>query len=50
MFLAGAPVVFQSRFQPTVSRISTESEFIAALDAGKLTLYLRSILKDLGVE
>ena len=49
IFLAGAPVMFQSHFQPMVSHSSTESEFIAASDAGKLTLYLRSIFKYLGV-
>jgi hypothetical protein len=40
IFLAGAPVIFRSRFQPTVLHSSTENEFIAASDAGKLTLYL----------
>ena len=46
---AGAPVVYRSRFQPTISQSSTEAEFIAAAEAGKLTLYLRSLLNDLSI-
>ena len=45
---AGAPVVYRARFQSTVSQFSTEAEFIVAVEAGKLALYLRSILNDLG--
>lgn len=44
--LAGAPVV---RFQPTISQSSTEAEFIAAVEAGKFSFYLRSMLQDLGI-
>jgi len=40
---AGAPVVYRARFQPTVSQSSTEAEFIAAVEAGKLALYIRSL-------
>ena len=47
---AGAPVVYRARFQPSISQSSTEAEFIAAVEAGKLALYLRSILNDLGIE
>ena len=50
LFLAGAPVVYRSRFQPTISLSSTKSEFVAASEAGKLSLYLRSILTQLGLE
>ena len=50
IYLAGTLVIFCSHFQPTVSQISTESKFFAASDAGKLTLYLCSILKDFNVE
>ena len=46
---AGAHVVYRARFQPTVSQSSTEAEFIAAVEAGKLALYLRSLLDDLGI-
>jgi hypothetical protein len=37
------------RVQPTVSLSSTEAEFRAASDAGKMTLYLRSILDELDI-
>ena len=46
---AGTPVVYQSQFQPTVSQSSTEAEFIAAVETGKLSIYLRSMLQDLGI-
>ena len=45
--LVGAPIVYKSRYQPTVSLSSTESEFIAASEAGKLSLYVRSLLDNL---
>ena len=46
--MAGAEVVYKTKFQQTVAMLSTEAEFLAAADAGKYALYLRSILKDLG--
>ena len=46
---AGAPVVYRSRLQPTISQSSIEVEFIAAIKAGKLILYLRSMLNDLDI-
>ena len=42
--------MYKTRFQDTVALSSTEAEFIAACDAGKNCLYLRSILNDLGIE
>ena len=41
--LAGAAIAWKCRVQPTVSLSSTEAEFLAASDAGKMALYLRSI-------
>ena len=38
------PVVYRSRFQPTISQLSTDVEFIAVTEVGKLKLYLRSML------
>jgi hypothetical protein len=49
IFLAGAPVIYKSRMQPTVSLSSTESEFISASEGGKMTLYFRTILNDIGM-
>lgn len=48
-FLGCAPVVYRSCFQPTVSMSSTKVEFITAVEVGKLTLYLRSMLDELSI-
>jgi hypothetical protein len=45
--LAGAVVAYKSKLQPVVATSSTEAEFYAAVIAGKLAKYLRSILSDL---
>eukprot|EP00559_Dactyliosolen_fragilissimus_P005209 CAMPEP_0184859298 /NCGR_PEP_ID=MMETSP0580-20130426/4300_1 /TAXON_ID=1118495 /ORGANISM="Dactyliosolen fragilissimus" /LENGTH=237 /DNA_ID=CAMNT_0027355843 /DNA_START=669 /DNA_END=1379 /DNA_ORIENTATION=+ len=50
LYMAGGPIIYRSRQQPTVSLSSTEAEFIAALDAGRSILYLRSILDDLDID
>ena len=50
LYFAGAPVVYRSCFQTTVSMSSTKAEFLSAAEAGKLTLYLRSMLQDLGID
>ena len=47
--LAGAAIAWKCRVQPTVSLSSTEAEFLAASDAGKMALYLRSILDELDI-
>jgi hypothetical protein len=47
--LAGAPVAYKTQFQDTVATLSTESEFMAAYELGKMLLYVRSILWDLNV-
>ena len=49
MQLAGATVAYKTRLQPTVTMSSTEAEFMAASDAGKISLFVRSILYDLDV-
>ena len=48
--LAGAAIVYKTRFQSTVALSSTKAEFVAASDAGKLALYLHSILDKLGLD
>ena len=50
LFLAGAPVVYCLRFQLKISLSSTESEFIAAANASKISLYLQLIQTQLGLE
>jgi len=47
--LAGGVVAYKTRVQSTVSTSSAEAEFQAASDAGKMALYIRSILDELGV-
>ena len=47
--LAGGTVLYKARFQETIALSSTEAEFIAAVEAGKYILYLRSILQDIGM-
>ena len=47
LFLAGAPISYWYHFQSTISPRSTETEFIAASEARKMTLYIRSILYSL---
>ena len=47
--LAGGPVAYKAWLQATVALSSTESEFISASDCGKVLLYVRSIMWDLGV-
>ena len=50
MKLAGGAIYYKSRFQPTIALSSTEAEFVAATDAGKTILYIRTILEELGLE
>jgi hypothetical protein len=48
IMLAGGVIAYKSKYQQTVALSSTEAEFTAASEAGKTTLYLRSILHELG--
>ena len=47
--LAGAAVYYRTKLQPTVALLSTKAELYAMVEAGKATLYLRSILEELGL-
>ena len=47
--LAGGTIAYKTKLQPTVAQSSTEAEFMGASDFGKIMLYVRSILWDLGV-
>ena len=49
MRLAGGTIAYKTIFQPTVAGSSSEAEFMAAYDAGKMILFDRSILWDLGI-
>ena len=50
MHLAGGAVHYKTRYQQVVAHSSTEAEFVAACDASKIALYLRSILEDIGID
>ncbi len=47
--LAGCTIAYKCKFQPTVAGSSTEAEFMAAYETGKMILFVRSILWDLGI-
>ena len=47
--LAGGTIAYKTKLQATVAQSSTEAEFMGASDFGKMMLYIRSILWDLGI-
>jgi hypothetical protein len=47
--LAGGTIAYKTKFQPTVTLSSTEAEFMAAWDVGRMCLFVRSILWDLDI-
>ena len=47
--LAGGTVAYKARLQPTVAQSSTESEYMEASDGGRMLLFVRSVLWDLGI-
>jgi len=47
--LAGGTIAYKTKFQPTVAGSSTEAEFMAAYDTGKMILFVRSVLWDLNI-
>ena len=50
LMLGGGVILYKTKYQPTVAGSSTEAEFAAASGTGKLVLYVRSILFELGFE
>jgi len=49
IMLAGGVVAYKSKRQEVIALSTTEAEFVAACDAGKVILFFRSILEDLGI-
>lgn len=47
--LAGGTIAYKTKLQPTIAQSSTEAEFMGASDFGKILLYVRSVLWDMGV-
>ena len=50
IMFGGAAVVYKTILQRTIALSSTEAEFYALTEAGKLILYIRFVLADLGIE
>ena len=50
IMFGGAAVVYKTILQRTIALSSTEAEFYALTEAGKLVLYIRHVLKDLNLE
>ena len=48
ILLSGAAVIYKTRYQKTIAMSSTEAGFVSASETGKMILYLRSLLHDLG--
>ena len=49
MFLAGGVVNYKTKIQCDIAHSSTEAEFVAACEAAKMVIYLRSILAEIGI-
>jgi hypothetical protein len=47
--LAGGTVAYKTQFQPTVAGSSNEAEYMSAYYTGKMILFVRSVLWDLGI-
>ena len=47
--LAGGTVLYKSKYQDVIATSTSEAEFIAAAEAGKQILYLRTILDEIGI-
>ena len=50
IMFGGAAIVYKTILQRTIALSSTEAEFYALTEAGKLVLYIRFVLADLGLE
>ena len=47
--MAGCTIAYKCKFHPIIVGSLTEAEFMAAYDTGKMILFIRSILWDLGI-
>lgn len=47
--LASRTVVYKTKLQPTVAILSTELEYMGAVDCGKLLVFVMSVMWDLRV-
>ena len=49
ILIAGGAVLYKTKFQSTVALSSTEAEFTSACDAGRCTLFIRSLLNHIQI-
>jgi hypothetical protein len=49
MMLSGAAIVNKTKYQKAVALSGTEAEFVSAAETGKMILYIRPLLTDLGI-
>ena len=49
IFFGGAAIVYKTILQRTIALSSTEAEFYVLSETGKLVLYIRFVLEDLGM-
>lgn len=47
--IAGGVIIYKTKYQDVVATSSSEAEFIAAVEAAKQSLYLRTILDEIGI-
>jgi hypothetical protein len=50
LMYAGGVVGYKCKYQDTIAHSSTEADFTAACDAGKLILFFRPLLADINIE
>ncbi len=50
LFLANAPILWQSKLQPIVALSSTEAEYIALSTTAQETIWLKTLLRELGYQ
>jgi hypothetical protein len=49
ILVAGGAVGYKTKFQHAIALSSTKAEWVAACDAGRMILYYRALLEDLGI-
>lgn len=47
--LVGGVIAYKSKFQEVIALSTTEAELVAACDAAKMILFIRSVLEDLSI-
>jgi len=50
LMMSGGAIGYKSKFQMVIAHSSTEAEFVAICNMGKMILFFRAFLEDIGVE